>query len=205
MILRVDHSFKGILELKSWSDIPWRTHWNFSSLLFCFSYVFHPGFALFRYRCCISSLSSTMLNVQGSPWPDEQRTETQFWPHGRRRRCSRNKQMDGSPIFPRKATYRNALIGMGILYYHQPAKYLAESSSTEYRPRDMENLHQQNTDHALRKSNQGSGEGEGLQSDLYLQEYPGASQRVQCHHVHPFCEKTFESVHGDSLRHPPPP
>lgn len=39
--------FKGILELKSWSDIPWRTHWNFSSLLFCFSYVFHPGFALF--------------------------------------------------------------------------------------------------------------------------------------------------------------
>lgn len=59
--------FKGILELKSWSDIPWRTHWNFSSLLFCFSYVFHPGFAFFRYRWCISSISSTMLNVQGSP------------------------------------------------------------------------------------------------------------------------------------------
>lgn len=107
-----------------------------------FSFVFHMSFTLvllfFRYRCCISSLSSTMLNVQGSPWPDEQRTETHLWLHGRRRRCSRNGQTDWSPIFPKKATYRNALIGMGILYYHQPAKYLAESSSTEYRPCDKE-------------------------------------------------------------------
>lgn len=56
----------------------------------------------------------------------------------------------------------------------------------------------------LRKRNQGFVEGEGLQSGLYPPEYPGASQRVECHLVLPFCEKTFESVHGDSLRTPPP-